>query len=82
MVFSCKPFFFTLVMLIHKHEGVSYIMMYSSVYFSTTIYILFIDVFLPLGYFGVPMRDFYKWNCFPGIFLIKLFTDGTLKSVI
>lgn len=59
-------------MLIHKHEGVSYIMMYSSVDFFTTIYILFIDVFLSLEYFGVPMRDFYKWNCFPGIFLIKL----------
>lgn len=69
-------------MLIHKQEGLSYIMMYSLVYFFTTIYIFFIDVFLPLGHFGVPMRDFYKWNCFPGIFLVKVFTVGTLKSVI
>lgn len=71
-------------MLIHKHEGVSYIMMYALVYFFTTVYIFFIDVLslgAYLGYFRVPMRDFYEWNCFPGVFLIKLFTVGALKSV-
>lgn len=49
-------------MLIHKHEGVSHIMMYSSIYFFTTIYIFFIDVFLSLGsylgYFGGAYEGF------------------------